>query len=60
MMTMTKLKFIDSLKNEKEKDKDIVETTVIEIMIFEFQELLVIAKMFLTLINEMMTKMKRD
>jgi len=59
-MTMTKLKFIDLLKNEKEKDKDIVETTVIEIMIFEFQELLVIAKMFLTLINEMMTKMKRD
>ncbi len=53
-----KLKFIDLLKNKKEKDEDIVETTVTEMMIFEFKELLVNAKMFLTLMNEMMMKMK--
>jgi len=57
-MTMMKLKFIDLLKNKKEKDEDIVETTVTEMMIFEFKELLVNAKMFLTLMNEMMMKMK--
>jgi len=45
-------------EKEKEKDEDIVETTVIEIMIFEFKELLVNAKMFLTLMNEMIMKMK--
>jgi hypothetical protein len=57
-MTMTKLKFIDSSKDEREKDEDIVETTVTKMMIFESQELLVIAEMFLTLMNEIMTKMK--
>ncbi len=55
---MTKLKFIDSSKDEREKDEDIVETTVTKMMIFESQELLVIAEMFLTLMNEIMTKMK--
>ncbi len=58
MMTMMKLKFIDLLKNKKDEDEDIVETTVTEMMIFEFKELLVNAKMFLTLMNEMMMKMK--
>jgi hypothetical protein len=58
MMTMTKFRFIDSLKDEKEKDKDTVETTVTEMMIFEFKELLVDAKMLLTLMNETMMKMK--
>jgi len=58
MMIMTKLKFIDSLRNERERDEDTVETTVTEMMIFEFKELLVNAEMFLTLTNEMMTKMK--
>ncbi len=53
-----KFKFIDSSKDEKEKNKDIVETTVIEMIIFEFKELLVNAKMFLTLINKTMMKMK--
>ncbi len=57
-MTMTKLKFIDSSKDEREKDEDIVETTVTKMMIFESQELLVVAEMFLTLMNEIMTKMK--
>jgi len=53
-----KLKFIDSSRNEKEKDEDTVETTVTKMMIFEFKELLVNAEMFLTLMNEMIMKMK--
>ncbi len=57
---MMKLKFIDSLRNEKERDEDTVKTTVTEMMIFEFKELLVDAKTFLTLMNEMMMKMKWD
>jgi len=60
MMIMTKLKFIDSSRNEKERDEDTVETTVTEMMIFELKELLVNAETFLTLMNEMMTKTKRD
>ncbi len=59
-MTMTKLKFIDSSRNERERDKDTVETTVTEVMIFELKELLVDAEMLLTLMNETMTKTKRD
>ncbi len=55
---MTKLKFIDSLRNEKEKDEDIVEIIVTEMMIFKFKELLVDAKMLLTLMNKMMMMMK--
>jgi hypothetical protein len=57
-MIMTKLKFINSLKDEKERDEDTVETTVTKVMIFESQELLIIAKMLLTLMNETMMKMK--
>jgi len=57
-MIMTKLKFIDSLKNERKRDEDTVETTVIKMKIFELKELLVNAKMLLTLMNEMMMKMK--
>ncbi len=60
MRIIIKLKFIDSLKNEKEKDKDTVETTVTKMIIFELKELLVNVKIFLTLINEMMMKMKWD
>jgi len=59
-MTMTKFRFINSLKDEREKDEDTVETTVTEMMIFELKELLVNAKMLLTLMNEMMMKMKQD
>jgi len=58
MMIMTKLKFIHSSRNEREKDKDIVETTVTEIMIFELKELLINAEMFLTLMNKTIMKMK--
>ena len=60
MMTMMKLRFIDSLKDERERDEDTVETTVTEMMIFEFQELLINAEMLLNLINETMIKMKQD
>ena len=60
MRIIIKLKFIDSLKNEKEKDKDTVETTVTKMIIFELKELLVNVKIFLTLMNEMMMKMKWD
>ena len=60
MMIMTKLKFIDSLKDEKERDKDTVETTVTEMMIFELKKLLVDAKTFLTLMNKIMMKTKQD
>jgi len=59
-MTITKFKFIDSLRNEKERNKDTVETTVTEMIIFELKKLLINAKMFLTLMNETMTKMKQD
>jgi len=60
MMTMTKFKFIDSSRNEREKDEDTVETTVTKMMIFELKELLVNAEMFLTLMNETMMKTKQD
>jgi len=55
---MTKLKFIDSLRNERERNEDTVETTVTKVMIFELKELLINAKTFLPLTNEIMTKMK--
>ncbi len=57
---MTKFKFIDSSRNEKEKDENIVKTTITEMMIFELKELLVDAEMLLTLMNETMMKMKWD
>jgi len=57
-MTMMKFKFIDSSKDEKERNKNIVETTVIKMMIFELKKLLVNAEMFLTLMNKMIMKMK--
>ncbi len=59
-MIMTKFRFIDSLRNERKKNEDIVKTTVTKMMIFELKELLVNAKMLLTLINKMMMKMKQD
>jgi len=57
-MTITKFRFIDSSRNEKERDEYIVKTTVTEMMIFELKRLLVNAKMLLTLMNKMMMKMK--
>ncbi len=59
-MTMTKFRFIDSSRDEKERDEDTVEMTVTEMTIFELKELLVDAEMFLTLTNETMMKTKRD
>jgi len=58
MMIITKFRFIDSSRNEKERDEDTVKTTVTEMMIFELKRLLVNAKMLLTLMNKMMMKMK--
>jgi len=60
MMTMMKFRFIDSSRNKRERDEDTVEMTVTKMMIFELKELLVNAKMFLTLMNEIITKTKRD
>jgi len=57
-MTMTKLRFIDSLNDERERDEDTVEITVTKMMIFEFKELIVDAEMLLTLMNETMMNMK--
>jgi len=59
-MIIIKLKFIDSLKDERERNKDTVKTTVTEMMTFELKELLINAKIFLTLMNKMMTKTKQD
>jgi len=57
-MTMTKFKFINSSRNKREKDQNTVETTVTKMMIFEFKKLLINAKMLLTLMNEIIMKMK--
>jgi len=57
-MTMTKFKFIDSSRNKRKRDENIVETTVTKMMIFEFKKLLVNAKTFLTLMNKTMMNMK--
>jgi len=57
-MIITKLRFIDSLRNKREKDENTVEITVIKMMIFELKELLVDAKILLTLMNKIMTKTK--
>ncbi len=58
MMIMMKFKFIDSLRNKRERDKDTVRMTITEMMIFELKKLLVDAEILLTLMNKMMTKMK--
>jgi len=60
MMIIMKFKFIDSSRNKREKDEDIVKTTVTKMMIFKFKKLLINTKMLLTLINKMMMKMKQD
>jgi len=57
-MTIMKFKFIESLKDEKKRDENIVKMTVTKVIILEFKELLVDAKMFLTLMNEMKKKKK--
>jgi len=57
-MTMMKFKFIDSLKDERERDEDTVKTTITKMMIFKLKELLVDAKTFLTLMNKTIMKTK--
>jgi len=59
-MIIMKFRFIDSLRNERERNEDTVETTITKMMIFELKELLVDAKMLLTLLNKIMMKTKRD
>jgi len=58
-MIMTKLRFIDSSRNEKERNEDTVKTTVTKMMIFELKELLVNAETFLTLTNETVRDLSR-
>jgi len=58
MMIMMKFKFINSSRNEKERNEDTVKITVTKVMIFELKELLVNAEMFFTLMNKTMIKMK--
>ena len=58
MITMTKFKFIDSSRNEKERDEDTFKTTVTEMIIFELKKLLINTEIFLTLMNKMMMKTK--
>jgi hypothetical protein len=41
MMIIMKLRFINSLKDKRERNEDTVETTVTEVMIFEFKKLLI-------------------
>jgi len=55
---MTKLRFIDSSRDERKRDEDIVETTVTKMMILKFKELLINAEILLTLMNETRTKTK--
>ncbi len=57
-MTMMKFKFIDSSKDERERDEDTVKTTITKMMIFKLKELLVDAKTFLTLMNKTIMKTK--
>jgi len=59
MMTMMKFRFIDSSINERERDKNTVEMTVTEVIILELKELLVDAKMLLTLTSETEKKMMK-
>ena len=59
-MIITKLKFIDSSRNEKERNKDTVKTKVTKMIIFKLKKLLVNAEMLLTLMNETIMKMKQD
>ena len=60
MMIIMKFKFINSSRNENEKNENIIKMTVTKVMIFELQKLLINAEMFLTLMNKIMMKMKQD
>ncbi len=56
---MTKLKFINLSRNDKERDENIVEMTVTKVIILELKELLVDAEMFLTLMSETKKKIMK-
>jgi len=58
MMIMMKFKFINLSRDEKERNENIIETTVTKMMIFELKKLLVNAKMLLTLMNKTIMKIK--
>ncbi len=60
MIIIMKLKFINSSRNEREKDENIVKMIVTEMMIFELKKLLIDAETFLILMNKMIIKMKWD
>jgi len=57
-MIMMKFKFIDSSRDEKERNKNTVKMTVTKVMIFKLKKLLIDAKIFLTLMNKTMMKME--
>ncbi len=60
IIIIMKLKFINSSRNEREKDENIVKMIVTEMMIFELKKLLIDAETFLILMNKMIIKMKWD
>jgi len=59
MMIMMKLKFINSSMNERERNENTVKMTVTEMIILELKELLVNAKMLLTLMSKTEKKMMK-
>jgi len=55
-MIIMKFRFIDSSRNERERDENTVKTIVTEMIILKLRELLVDAKMLLTLTSEIKKK----
>ena len=60
MMIIIEFKFINSLKDERKKNENIVKIIITKVMIFKLKKLLVNVKMFLNLMNEIIMKMKWD
>jgi hypothetical protein len=62
MMIMMKFRFIDSSRNKKEKEENIVETTVTKVIILKLSELLINAevKTSLNLTKVIMKIVKQD
>jgi len=58
MMIIIEFKFINSLKDERKKNENIVKIIITKVMIFKLKKLLVNVKMFLNLMNEIIIKMK--
>ncbi len=58
MMIIIEFKFINSLKDERKKNENIVKIIITKVMIFKLKKLLVNVKMFLNLMNEIIMKMK--